>query len=587
MNHQPIDIDFTLRRVFGKKSFRPLQRDVIQAAIEGHDVFLQAATSFGKSLCFQLPAVVAHGVTIVVSPLLSLMVDQVSSLEARAIPVATINSTTPGSKRKKILADILSGHPVTRLLYVTPEFCQTESFRRSILTVHQQGELTRVAIDEAHCVSEWGHDFRPAYKALSWFRRELKDPVVPITALTATATTRVRNDIITLLGLDPANLKKFSTSSSRPNIHYEVKYIPECAYDLTIPEDGQIDHMVSWLQAIHNRRLSRLSSPKDGAQSGNSTNSPVLPPMSGIIYVPLRALCCAIASILSSCTTLNIKAVSYHAGLPTGERERIQSMWAAPHKNYIQPKNPPKIAATRNQKKSSPPAFYIVVATNAFGMGIDNPNVRFVVHWTPPRTFESFVQESGRAGRDGCAAISLVYYNPSECIRIIDRIRQTGDHANETVRLTSKRTFENLTAAESKAQEEAKIRNTEAILRSFAKVVKYCETTDRCKHAVIREFSDDLELELARERPPPSSQAALGLLESKPKELAICDYACDHCKEGSVALGRRKKEGLKNAQSCEGREAEEDIYTKMNLIHFVESYLGRLQGPHNFDIIQW
>ncbi|KAF3491882.1 uncharacterized protein GIQ15_01399 [Arthroderma uncinatum] len=529
----PIDIDFTLRRVFGKKSFRPLQRDVIQAAIEGHDVFLQAATSFGKSLCFQLPAVVAHGVTIVVSPLLSLMVDQVASLEARAIPVATINSTTPGSKRKAILADILSGHPVTRLLYVTPEFCQTESFRRSILTVHQQGELTRVAIDEAHCVSEWGHDFRPAYKALSWFRRELKDPIVPITALTATATTRVRNDIITLLGLDPSNLKKFSTSSSRPNIHYEVKYLPICAYDLTIPEDSQIDYMVSWLQAIHNRRMSRLSPPKDGPQNETSTKSPTLPPMSGIIYVPLRALCCAIASILSSCKTLNIKAVSYHAGLPTSERERIQSLWAAPHKTYVQPKNLPKTTATRNQK-ADPPAFYIVVATNAFGMGIDNPN--------------------------------------------------TGDFANETVRLTRKRTFENLTAAEIKAQEEAKIRNTEAILRSFAKVVKYCEITDRCKHVVIREFSDDLELELARERPPPSSQIASG---SKPKNLAVCDYACDHCKEGPVALGRRKNEGLKSAQLFEDGAAEDDIYTKMNLIHFVESYLGRPEGCYLPDTTPW
>lgn len=465
---------------------------------------------------------------------------------------------------------------MTRLLYVTPEYCQTETFRRSILTVHQQGELTRVAIDEAHCVSEWGHDFRPAYKALSWFRRELKNPIVPMTALTATATSRVRNDIITLLGLDPGNLKRFSTSSSRPNIHYEVKYIPECAYDLTVPEDSQIDHLISWLRAIHKRRLSRLSQPTNGAQSETVAKDSALPPMSGIIYVPLRALCCAIASILSSCTTLSIKAVSYHAGLPATERERIQSMWSAPHKN------PSKTTAQTS------PAFYIVVATNAFGMGIDNSNVRFVVHWTPPRTFESFVQESGRAGRDGCAAISLVYYNPSECIRIIDRIRQTGDFANETVRLTRKRTFENLSAAEIRAQEEAKIQNTEAILQSFAKVVKYCETTDRCRHAVIQEFSDDLELELARERPKPSSQIASGPVESKPTSVVVCDYACDHCKEGPIALGQRKKDGLKHPnQSCDGEMSEDGIYIKMSLINFMESYMSRHTVTHLSDMISW
>ncbi|OAX78330.1 hypothetical protein ACJ72_07365 [Emergomyces africanus] len=324
----PIDIDFTLRRVFGKKAFRPLQREVIEAAIEGHDVFLQAATSFGKSLCFQLPAIVGHGVTVVVSPLLALMVDQVAALEANGIPVATINSTTPLTKRREIVKDLLSGHPIIRLLYVTPEFCQTDSFRRNLQTVHLQGELARIAIDEAHCVSEWGHDFRPAYKELSWFRRELRRPFVPITALTATATARVRSDIISLLGLDPMTLKKFSTGSARPNIHYEVRYLPDCSMDPAVPDTDQLNDLLCWLSSIQNRRIARLSPPQNGNSDDlMATVTPPLPPITGIIYVPLRAICSELANSLSA-TPLNIKAVAYHAGLSASERSKIQALWS-------------------------------------------------------------------------------------------------------------------------------------------------------------------------------------------------------------------------------------------------------------------
>ena len=140
--------------------------------------------------------------------------DQVKALQAIGVAVATINSTTPISERRVILDDLLSGHPRTRLLYVTPELCQTETFRRNLQTIHSQGELIRIAIDEAHCISEWGHDFRPAYKELGWFRRALSNPPVPISALTATATPRVRADIIKLLGLDPLRLRIFNTPSA-------------------------------------------------------------------------------------------------------------------------------------------------------------------------------------------------------------------------------------------------------------------------------------------------------------------------------------------------------------------------------------
>ncbi|KAL1960220.1 hypothetical protein VTO42DRAFT_8763 [Malbranchea cinnamomea] len=557
MGRQPIDIDFTLRRVFGKKTFRPLQREVIQAAVEGHDVFLQAATSFGKSLCFQLPAVVAHGVTVVVSPLLSLMVDQVNALEARGIPVATINSSTPPSRRRVILADILSGHPTIRLLYVTPELCQTDSFRRTLKTIHSQGELNRIAIDEAHCISEWGHDFRPAYKELSWLRRELTNPVVPITALTATATPRVRADIISLLGLDPKSLKRFSTPSARPNIHYEVRYLSDFTFDPNVPETSQVNDLLTWLQAIHERRLARLAREEESAEGAINSDTKYasnkknwLPPMPGIIYVPLRSICNQLANSLSS-SKIKIKAVAYHAGLPAAERAKIQATWASPYK----PSTQTTIGAdgTTQHTEEEPPAFYIVVATSAFGMGIDNPHVRFVIHWTPPRSFEGFVQESGRAGRDGRAAVSLVYYNPQERERVIDRIRRDPDGSLDTTTaginlVGRKRTFSSL-VDEARFQ-EAKIRNREALLESFEKVVKYCMTTDRCRHEVIREFSGDLDIEIENRKQEEAQRLREGRTgedtEFAPTTAAltsssVCDYACDFCKEGEVALSRRKE----------------------------------------------
>ncbi|PGH27494.1 hypothetical protein AJ80_00735 [Polytolypa hystricis UAMH7299] len=531
---EPIDIDFTLRRVFGKKSFRPIQRDVIQAVIEGHDVFLQAATSFGKSLCFQLPAIVGHGVTIVVSPLLALMMDQVAALEANGIPVATINSTTAQSRRRAILTDLLSGHPTIRLLYVTPEFCQTDSFRRHLQTVHLQGELNRIAIDEAHCVSEWGHDFRPAYKALSWLRKELTTPLVPITALTATATPRVRADIIHLLGLDSSSVKLFQTPSARPNIHYEVRYLSDYAYDPTVPETSQVNDVLIWLKAIHDRRMARLSA-GDGETKGHPV-SPPLPPLYGIIYVPLRSISSELASSLSA-SPLNIKAVAYHAGLPASERAKIQSTWSAPSKRT----GTSTIKGKKGDKPEEQPAFYIVVATNAFGMGIDNAHVRFVIHWTPPRSFEGFVQESGRAGRDGRAAVSLVYYNDQERERVVERISRDQDTGFDTTTSTTKRRYDNATIKEMNV---AKMRNREAMLDSFNKVVRYCLTTTRCRHEVIQEFSGDV---VQHEGTSASTNSS-----------SICDFACDFCKEGTLALTRRKE-----LMSPENSQEEEDMIDRV------------------------
>ncbi|KAL4873184.1 hypothetical protein BDV12DRAFT_160541 [Aspergillus spectabilis] len=520
--YRKVDLDFYLHRVFRKTSFRPLQRDVITAAIEGHDVFLQASTSFGKSLCFQLPAMTTHGVTVVVCPLLSLMTDQVNALQALGVPVATINSTTTLAERRVILDDLLSGHPRTRLLYVTPELCQTETFRRNLQTIHKQRELVRIAIDEAHCISEWGHDFRPAYKDLSWFRSSLTNPPVPISALTATATPQVRTDIINILGLDPSRMKIFGTPSARPNIHYEIRFMKEFAPDPTEPEAFQINDLLSWLHSIQRRREARV-----GADAVSK-----LRPISGIVYVSTRVASEKLAEAISKLDH-RIRAVAYHAGLAAADRTKVQNEWLLPHaqqqKQQQQAKGNPQI-------EPAPLTFYIIVATTAFGMGIDNPEVRFVVHWSPPRTFEGFVQESGRAGRDGRAATSIVYYNPQERERILERLGRDIENVNNR---TGGRN-----AGLNKGDKVSRLRNLYARKQSFEKVAQYCETTTRCRHQIIGDFFGDVELErMGSQNQNNSSNVEDASSGPSPADgtSSTCDYACDFCKEGPQALAERKQ----------------------------------------------
>jgi bloom syndrome protein len=258
---------------------------------------------------------------------------------------------------------------MTRLLYVTPEFCQGDNFRKILRVIHAQGELARIAVDEAHCVSEWGHDFRPSFQQLSFFKTEFPD--VPVICLTATATARVRDDIITTLALDPKKLKMFRMSTSRPNLHYEVRFKSD--------EEDHYDDFIKMLKSIHARRAENAERASQlASQNQRSDNVP------GIIYTLFRKDCESLAARLRSD---GIGAKPYHAGLSVSERADALSGWVANKTGYD-----------------------VVVATTAFGMGIDKENVRFVVHWQIPKSFEGFYQEAGRAGRDGKASICILYY---------------------------------------------------------------------------------------------------------------------------------------------------------------------------------
>ena len=345
-------VDSALRDVFGLHTFRPHQREIVEGLVAGRDAFVLMPTGGGKSLCYQLPALLRPGVGLVVSPLISLMKDQVDALQANGVAAEYYNSSLDGASARRVLARLHAGE--LDLLYVAPERLMAADFLERLGDV----PVALLAVDEAHCVSQWGHDFRPEYAALGGLRTHF--PSVPLIALTATADPYTRDDIIRVLHL--ADAPRYVSSFDRPNIRYTV-----------LEKRGPRDQLARFLAAR-------------GEESG-------------IVYALSRKRTEELAAGLQQ---LGLSAAAYHAGLPPAHRQQVQE-------DFI-----------RDDLK-------IVVATVAFGMGIDKPNVRFVVHYDLPKNIEGYYQETGRAGRDGLASEALLLFGAQDIVMARRLLESTED----------------------------------------------------------------------------------------------------------------------------------------------------------------
>lgn len=326
-----------LQTYFGYTSFRSAQEAPVESLLKNEDVVAIMPTGAGKSICFQIPALCKSGLTVVFSPLISLMKDQVDGLVDQNIPAALINSTLTQTEFNKTMYDVRSGN--IKLLYIAPERLGSNFF----CNVLRSMPISQVIVDEAHCISQWGHDFRPSYRLIGdWLASLPKRPVVG--AFTATATKAVENDIKTLLGLDHANV--YVTGFDRPNLSFSVVRTPK-----------RMDYVVDYV-----RRHSHEN---------------------GIIYCSTRK---DVERVYDNLTRAGIQTGYYHAGLSDEMRKDMQNKYAF---DQLQ----------------------VMVATNAFGMGIDKSNVRYVLHYQMPRNMESYYQEAGRAGRDGAPAECILLYS--------------------------------------------------------------------------------------------------------------------------------------------------------------------------------
>src|SRR5437016_4252268 len=359
MHHAPAEILSALKKHFGYDHFRPLQREIIADALSGRDIFALLPTGGGKSLCFQLPALLRDGLTIVVSPLISLMKDQVDALRASGIAATFLNSALDRHEAAERLHGL--NHGEYRMLYVAPERLMLNGFLERALNWN----ITQIAIDEAHCISEWGHDFRPEYRELKKLRRHL--PGVPIMALTATATERVRADILKQLALrDP---RCYVASFNRPNLTYRV-----------VPKSASYEQLLAFI----------TGRPND----------------SGIVYCASRKTADSLSARL---TNDDVNAKPYHAGLTARERSQNQELFL------------------RDDVR-------VITATIAFGMGINKPNVRFVVHHDLPKNIESYYQETGRAGRDGLPSECALLFNASDVVKQTHFIDEKSENEQRIAR---------------------------------------------------------------------------------------------------------------------------------------------------------
>lgn len=341
--------------IFGIPSYRQNQKEIINAIMSGRDVLVIMAAGGGKSLCYQLPAILRDGVALVISPLLSLIQDQVMGLTALGIPAFMLTSTTSKENEKFVYKALEKGEGELKILYVTPEkISKSKRFMSKLEKCHNAGRLSLISIDEAHCCSQWGHDFRPDYKSLSILKTQFSN--VPVVALTATATQKVQYDVMEMLRIPKC--VKFVSTVNRPNLFYTVRSKSSVGKVV-------VDEIAEFIQESY-------------------SNSE-----SGIVYCFSRKECEQVAAELRE---RGIAADYYHADMDVNAREKVHMGWS---KNKLQ----------------------VIVGTVAFGMGINKPDVRFVIHHSLSKSMETYYQESGRAGRDGLPSECVLFYRPADVPR--------------------------------------------------------------------------------------------------------------------------------------------------------------------------
>lgn len=358
MTSQTPDLPATLRQHFGFDSFRPGQEAAIRRVLAGQHTLLVMPTGAGKSLAYQLPALLLPGLTLVISPLIALMKDQVDGLLEAGLPATYINSSLPAGEQTRRLRAMREGH--VKLVYIAPERLRSSRFVRALANI----SVSLLAVDEAHCVSQWGHDFRPDYLQIRPVWEGLGRPI--LLGTTATATPQVQSDILRLLG--PADSARIVTGFNRPNLTFEVRYAAD--------DNAKLRALRQILQSI----LGEADLPLDGAAQGSEEQRV-------LIYVATRRAAEEVAAFVRDVTGL--RAEAYHAGLDPDVRHHVQNA-------FMSDRLP------------------VVVATNAFGMGVDKPDIRAVIHYHIPATVEAYYQEAGRAGRDGLPACCVLLFSPDD-----------------------------------------------------------------------------------------------------------------------------------------------------------------------------
>ena len=461
-----------IQKRFHMQGFRPNQLEAINSTLSGKDTFVLMPTGGGKSLCYQLPSIVrsgtTKGVTVVISPLLSLMEDQVDHLKRLGIQAFLINGECSREHRDLIYDGLSKNSPedYIQLLYVTPEMVNNSGrILNELGKLYRRGKLARIVIDEAHCVSQWGHDFRPDYKTLGETRRQY--PGVPVMALTATATENVKADVIHNLGM--RNCDVFSQSFNRPNLIYEV-----------IPKSGAKNG--AFQDILHKTKVQYKNQP-------------------GIVYCLSRKNCEDLAEKLQK---EGVRAHHYHAGMPADERVQIQKSWQSGR-------------------------YKVIVATIAFGMGIDKPDVRFVIHHSIPKSLEGYYQETGRAGRDGGWSGCYLYYSYKDTAAL-KRFIEEGDGAPEQ-----------------KERQRQMLRN----------VIQFCENRTDCRRVQILGYFN----------------------ERFQKEQ--CNRCCDNCtSENAFRLQDFTRHAVAAIQLVESAQDE-----NVSLNNCVDAFRGarRKRGPSEQD----